>query len=96
MFLECQAVPDFGSVLGHRDKYRALFPTTNSSVHLVVLEPAEPDGTEVHTAYSSRAVSSMGWNRVTSSKRAQEPLISPATYLAPSTHFFIGKIRFEH
>lgn len=49
---------DFGSVLVHRDKFRALFPTTNSSVHLM----AEPDGNETQTAYSSRTVSSMGRN----------------------------------
>lgn len=53
-FLECQAVTDFGSVLVHRDKYRALFPTTNSSVHLMVPRLAEPDGREAQTADSSR------------------------------------------
>ena len=47
--LECQAATDFGFVLAHCDKYRALFPATNSSVHLRVLELAESKGNEAHT-----------------------------------------------
>jgi hypothetical protein len=45
-----------GSVLVHCDKYRGLFPTTNSSLHPMVLQWAEPDGNEAQTAYQSRKV----------------------------------------
>lgn len=60
MFSGMSSSYDFESVLVQHDKYRALFPITNSSVHLMVLELAEPDGNKAQTAYNSRTVSSMG------------------------------------
>lgn len=66
--LECQAVTGFGTGRVHCDKYRALFPITNTSVHLMVSELAELDGYEAQTAYQSRTVSSMKWKCVTRGK----------------------------